>query len=67
MHLALLSAASLEEIANQEHWVDLWISLFFGIGVVWTAIGMRGALLSALVADATQAAEIGAFAIAAAG
>ena len=64
MRQALLAAHSIETIANQEHWVDLWISLFFGIGVVWTAIGMRGALLSALGGlDASTASEMGAFAI----
>ena len=37
-----------EEVAQLEHLIDVWISLFFGIGVIWTAIGMRGALLFAL-------------------
>jgi hypothetical protein len=41
---------------------DVWTSLFFGIGVIWTAIGMRSALLYAL-GDPAGAAEAGAFAI----
>ena len=36
---------SAEKIAQMDHLVDIWINLFFGIGVIWTAIGMRGALL----------------------
>ena len=37
-----------EQVAQLEHLADIWISLFFGIGVIWTAIGMRAALLYAL-------------------
>ncbi|MCP4996495.1 MAG: hypothetical protein GY934_22370, partial [Gammaproteobacteria bacterium] len=37
-----------DEIDQLEHLIDVWTSLFFGIGVIWTAIGMRGALLYAL-------------------
>jgi hypothetical protein len=33
---------------RHEQVLDLCASLFFGIGVIWTAIGMRGALLFAL-------------------
>lgn len=40
--------ATLEHIVHLEHLIDIWISLFFGIGVIWTAIGMRSALLYAL-------------------
>jgi hypothetical protein len=43
-----------EKIAQGEHLLEVWISLFFGIGVIWTAIGMRGALLYAL-GDVTHA------------
>jgi hypothetical protein len=52
----------LEEISQLEHLNDVWTSLFFGIGVIWTAIGMRSALLYALgePADVTQA---GAYAV----
>ena len=56
--------ASLEKIAQADHLVDIWINLFFGIGVIWTAIGMRGALLEGLGnLDAHSAAKLGAFSI----
>ncbi len=51
-----------EKVAQAEHLVDVWTGLFFGIGVIWTAIGMRGALLYA-VGDPATAAQDGAFAI----
>ena len=35
-------------VMRREQLLDLCASLFFGIGVIWTAIGMRGALLFAL-------------------
>ena len=55
---------SLEKIAQMDHLVDILINLFFGIGVIWTAIGMRGALLQGLGAlNAQSAAELGAFSI----
>ena len=38
----------IEQVVQADHLSDVWISLFFGIGVIWTAIGMRGALLYAL-------------------
>jgi len=50
------------EVGQLEHLTDVWTSLFFGIGVIWTAIGMRSALLYAL-GDPAVAAESGAFAI----
>lgn len=37
-----------DEINQLEHLCEVWTSLFFGVGVIWTAIGMRGALLHAL-------------------
>ena len=49
-----------DEISQTEHLIDVWISLFFGIGVIWTAIGMRGALLHAL-GEPDIAAQAGAF------
>jgi hypothetical protein len=55
---------SAEKIAQTEHLVDIWINLFFGIGVIWTAIGMRGALLDGLGdLNAQSAAKLGAFSI----
>ena len=56
--------ATVERISQTEHLVDIWINLFFGIGVIWTAIGMRGALLEGLgELDAQSAAKLGAFSI----
>jgi len=52
----------LDEISQLEHLNDVWTSLFFGIGVIWTAIGMRSALLYAL-GDTGMAAEAGAYAV----
>ena len=55
---------SAEKIAQADHLVDIWINLFFGIGVIWTAIGMRGALLEGLGnLNAHSAAKLGAFSI----
>jgi hypothetical protein len=54
--------AAQNEVAQLEHLVDVWTSLFFGIGVIWTAIGMRSALLYA-IGDPAVAAQSGAFAI----
>ena len=51
-----------DEIAHAEQLTDTWTSLFFGVGVIWTAIGMRGALLFAL-GDPDAAATAGAFAV----
>jgi hypothetical protein len=51
-----------DEVGQFEHLTDIWTSLFFGIGVIWTAIGMRSALLYAL-GDPDIAAESGAFAV----
>ena len=39
---------SLEEALRGEQVLDLCASLFFGVGVIWTAIGMRDALIQAL-------------------
>lgn len=56
--------APLEQIAQAEYLADLCTSVFFGIGVIWTAIGMRSALLAGLGGlDSEVAAEVGAFAI----
>lgn len=45
---ALDANRKLEEVAQAEQLVDVWTSLFFGVGVIWTAIGMRSALIHAL-------------------
>lgn len=60
----LKQQASIERLSQTEYMADLCTSLFFGIGVIWTAIGMRSALLAGLGGlDSETAAEVGAFAI----
>ena len=61
---SLLSQAEpeLERVARHEQLLDLCANLFFGVGVIWTAIGMRGALLHAL-GDPTVTASHSAFAV----
>lgn len=46
-------------VVRREQLLDLCASLFFGIGVIWTAIGMRSALLFALGDTAQVTAESG--------
>jgi hypothetical protein len=63
-HYLRSRSVSVEKIAQTDHLVDIWINLFFGIGVIWTAIGMRGALLEGLGdLNAQSAAKLGAFSI----
>ena len=50
------------EIVQLDHLTDIWTTLFFGTGVIWTAIGMRSALLFAL-GDPDSTIQQGAFAI----
>lgn len=38
----------IQKVSQAEHWLEVLESLAFGIGVLWTAIGMRAALLNAL-------------------
>ncbi|HEY5646555.1 MAG TPA: hypothetical protein VIS76_11460 [Pseudomonadales bacterium] len=38
----------LNEVVELDQLLDVWIHLFVGIGVIWTAVGMRSALQSAL-------------------
>lgn len=50
------------EVFALEEKIDLLTTIFFGIGVIWTAIGMRNALLASLGnMDAETAARKGAF------
>ena len=44
----------LTDIVELDQLLDVWIHLFVGIGVIWTAVGMRSALQAAL-GDADQA------------
>jgi hypothetical protein len=50
------------QIVQFDHLTDIWTTLFFGTGVIWTAIGMRSALIFAL-GDREQALSEGAFAM----
>lgn len=36
------------EVVELDQFLDVWIHLFVGIGVIWTAVGMRSALQAAL-------------------
>ena len=44
--------APLTQIVQLDQLSDVWIHLFIGIGVIWTAIGMRSALATTLNAPA---------------
>ncbi|MEM7220628.1 MAG: hypothetical protein AAF515_19860 [Pseudomonadota bacterium] len=37
-----------ERVIELDSLTDVWMHLFIGIGVIWTAVGMRGALQAAL-------------------
>ncbi len=62
LRAALAAGAAVEQVAQTERLLDIWINLFFGVGVIWTAIGMRGALVHALD-DPAVALDRGAYAI----
>ena len=55
-------SAPVNRIVHLDHLTDVWTTLFFGAGVIWTAIGMRSALLFAL-GDRETALQQGAFAM----
>lgn len=55
---ALAASAPADEVRQADHLSDIWTSLFFGVGVVWTAIGMRGALVEALQDGATGGVQV---------
>ena len=40
--------SELRDVVELDQLLDVWIHLFVGIGVIWTAVGMRSALQSAL-------------------
>lgn len=52
----------INQVVQLDHLTDIWTTLFFGTGVIWTAIGMRSALLFAL-GDPDETVQQGAFAI----
>ena len=51
-----------EKIVQMDQLTDTWTTLFFGTGVIWTAIGMRSALIFAL-GDPDSTLQEGAFAV----
>jgi len=55
---ALARSAPPSEVRQAEYLTDVWTSLFFGVGVIWTAIGMRGALMQALHAEPAGGVEV---------
>ncbi len=56
------SQPALDRIVRHEQLLDLSSNLFFGIGVIWTAIGMRDALIHGL-GDPVVSATAGAFTV----
>jgi hypothetical protein len=50
------------QVVQLDHLTEIWTTLFFGTGVIWTAIGMRSALIYAL-GDRDVALQQGAFAM----
>ncbi len=62
LRMALENAQPLNEIVQLDHLTDIWTTLFFGTGVIWTAIGMRSALLFAL-GDPSNGLQDGAYII----
>ena len=59
---ALEQSRAIDQIVQLDHLTDIWTTLFFGTGVIWTAIGMRSALIFAL-GDRHAALQQGAFAM----
>ena len=59
---SLESEKPVNQIIQLDHLADIWTTLFFGTGVIWTAIGMRSALIFAL-GDRDMAVQQGAFAM----
>lgn len=59
---SLYDDAPIERVVQLDHLADTWTTLFFGAGVIWTAIGMRSALLFALGEPETTVQQ-GAFAV----
>ena len=59
---ALRTDQHITKIVHFDNLTDIWITLFFGAGVIWTAIGMRSALIFAL-GNREAAIEQGAFAM----
>jgi hypothetical protein len=62
LRVKLETARPTNEVVQLDHLVDIWTTLFFGTGVIWTAIGMRSALIFAL-GDPSDMVQQGAFAV----
>lgn len=62
LRIYLDDARPVNEVVQLDHLTDIWTTLFFGTGVIWTAIGMRSALIHAL-GDPDATLEQGAFAM----
>jgi hypothetical protein len=62
LHIKLKTNRPIDEVVQLDHLTDMWTTLFFGTGVIWTAIGMRSALIFAL-ADPDATIQQGAFAV----
>jgi hypothetical protein len=62
LRAALDESMPINQVVHLDHLADIWTTLFFGTGVIWTAIGMRSALIFAL-GDRAAAMEQGAFAM----
>jgi hypothetical protein len=62
LRLRLDRERPIDEIVQLDHLTDMWTTLFFGTGVIWTAIGMRSALIFAL-SDPDSTIQQGAFAV----
>lgn len=48
LHQLLQGSPAVKHIVELDQLSDVWIHLFVGIGVIWTAVGMRSALQTAL-------------------
>jgi hypothetical protein len=62
LRVGLDEDAETNRVVQLDHLTDIWTTLFFGTGVIWTAIGMRAALIFAL-GDPDETLASGAFAI----
>jgi len=58
----LVNDRPIDEVVQLDQLTEIWTTLFFGTGVIWTAIGMRSALLFAL-GDPDATIQQGAFAV----
>jgi len=62
LRASVVAERPVNEIIQLDHLTDIWTTLFFGTGVIWTAIGMRSALLYAL-GEPDASVQAGAFAV----